>query len=141
MSLYLDASVLVPLFMVEDQSRILERWIESVNGTLLISDLAASEFAATLSRFIRQGALDSDQANTLHTAFDRWKSEAAEPVENRPVDIRNAARLVRTPKPKLLTPDAIHLATCQRLGLTLVTHDQMLLEIAKREGVEHICPV
>ncbi len=140
MSLYLDASVLVPLFVVEGQSQSLERWIVSVDGTLLVSDLAAAEFAATLSRFVRKGALSGERADMLHSAFDRWKGEAAEPIENKPVDIRNAGHFVRTPTPKLLTPDAVHLATCQRLGLTLVTHDQALLEIAAREGVAHICP-
>ena len=56
-------------------------------------------------------------------------------------DTETASRMVAEPFPKLLMPDAIHVAICKRLVLTLVTLDQDLLLIAVREGVTAISPI
>ena len=135
MSFYLDASVIVQLFVAQSASDEIEAWLLDAGGPILVSDLAASEFASALSRMVRKGELALDATTVLHAAFDEWQRDMADAVENLPVDIRLAARMVRTPHPRLLTPDAIHLATCKRLDLTLVTCDAALLEIAAREGV------
>jgi predicted nucleic acid-binding protein len=95
---------------------------------------------ATLSRHVRTGELAEDDAAKIRIQFDQWRDEVTQPVENLPVDIRAAARLVQKPFPKLLTPGATHLATCRRLGITLVTHDLGLLEIGRREGIATLSP-
>lgn len=135
MSLYLDASVIVPLFVQETHSDAIAGWIEQVEEPLLVSDLAASEFASALSRMVRKGELTEAALPSRHLAFEDWRWELTTPVENWSADIRAAARLVRSPFPRLLTPDAIHLATCDRLGAVLVSNDEALREVAAREGV------
>jgi predicted nucleic acid-binding protein len=140
LSLYLDASVLVPLSLPEASSRLIEAWLKSAKAELIVSDLAHAEFHAALSRRVRTGELAEDDARKIRVEFDQWRDEAAQTVENLPVDIRAAARLVQNPFPKLLTPDAIHIATCRRLGVTLVSHDRRLLEVGSREGIATLNP-
>lgn len=135
MNFYLDASVIVPLFVKQATSAAIEAWALAADGRLLVSDLTAAEFASALSRMVRKREMAQEATPVLHLAFEDWRRDMADPVENLPADIRLAARLVRTPFPRLLTPDAIHLATCKRLDLVLVTHDDALREIAAREGV------
>lgn len=140
MSLYLDASVLLPLVLPEAASARIDAWLRDARGDLIVSDLADAEFRAAISRRVRMDELREEKATQLHLLFDQWRDEAARPLETLSVDIRAAARLVRKPFPKLLTPDAVHIATCRRLGLTLVTHDRRLLEVGRREGVKVLSP-
>ncbi len=85
-------------------------------------------------------ALSPDTALAIIEDFDRWCDTTVERVETEASDIRVAARLVRQPLPKLLIPDAIHLASCQRLGLALVTLDADLATIASRLGISSLVP-
>ena len=140
MSFYLDASVLVPLHVEESKSAVLQRWVANADEPLAISDLAAAEFASAISRLVRMTEVTAETAMHVVDDFDRWRSETADMVENQPVDIRAAARLVRQPDPKLLAPDAIHLATCRRMGLTLVTYDGDMAAVAKRLGIAIAVP-
>lgn len=136
MSLYLDTSVLVPLQIEEPKSEILHQWLAETTDPLCISDLAVAEFGSALSRYVRMDRLPADAAKQALANFDQWVDDLADRVENLPVDIRLASQLVRTPLPKLLTPDAIHIATCRRLGLTLVAHDTDMVDHATRLGVK-----
>lgn len=140
MSLYLDASVLIPLFVTEPASERLEAWVRSVSEDLFVADLAAAEFRSGVSRRVRMKVFGDDLAASIHDAFDEWRDQATQSIENIPVDIRAAERFVRRPIPRLLTPDAIHLATCRRLALTLVTNDEVLTRIAEREQVATLSP-
>lgn len=140
MSLYLDPSVIVPLFVNERRSEALLAWLEDAKETLAISDLATAEFGAAVSRLGRMGILGDNLANSVLERFDEWRADVAEALEIVPADIRVAARLVRNPRPKLLAPDAIHLAICRRTGFTLVTHDVGLTAVAGREEIRCIKP-
>lgn len=99
-----------------------------------------AEFRSQISRRVRKGELSPAQADQVNTGFDQWREDATAPLEHAPADIRAAARMVRIPFPKLLTPDAIHIATCRRLGFSLVTYDRRLIEAAEREGVQTVSP-
>lgn len=140
MTLYLDTSVVVPLFIDEVGSARVASWLVEQGSVPLLSDLAAVEFQAVMSRLMRAGAIETERAAVLRELFSIWSGESTESVENLPVDIRSAARLVQVPQPRLLAADATHLATCQRLGLTLVTLDRDLQTICEREGVTWVAP-
>lgn len=140
MSLYLDASILLPLVLNEATSVRIDAWLGEARDDLFVSDLADAEFRSAISRQVRMGLFDAAQAAEAHRQFDHWRDAATVPVENLPVDVRAAARLVRRPVPKLLAPDAIHLATCRRLGATLVTHDLRLIAAAGTEGLAVLSP-
>lgn len=140
MSFYLDTSAVVPIFIRELQTDRMLAWIETTSAELIVSDLTVAEFRSQMSRRVRKDELQPAQADQVNAGFDQWREDAAAPLENVPADIRSAARMVRIAFPKLLTPDAIHIATCARLGLTLVTYDKRLTEAAKREGVATLSP-
>jgi uncharacterized protein len=133
---YLDANVILPLFVPEPTSAALSDWFAACDELPCIADLTFTECCAAISRRVRIGELTGDDARLVLVTLDEWVAEAAERIATTRADILEAAQLVRKPLPKLLAPDAIHLATCKRLGLTLVSNDAALLEIAAREGVE-----
>ena len=135
MSFYLDASVIVPLHVEEASSGRLDPWLKGLDAPVLVSDLAAGEFSAAVSRLVRMRLLPSEDAAMLLLDFDVWRQRLAEFVKIEPRDIGVAAQFVRHPLPKLLMPDAIHLAVCQRLGLTLVTLDGGMADAAAIRGI------
>lgn len=138
--LYLDTSTLVPLHVTEAGSAMLTAWFDERDDPLAVGDLAAGEFGATMSRLVRMDQLSPEGAEEILRDFDHWREAGTQPVDNGPSDIRLAARFVRKPYPKLLMPDAVHLATCQRLGLTLVTLDKAMAEIAATLAISVIVP-
>ncbi len=107
---------------------------------MFIGDLAVAEFGSAISRLVRMKQLTPEEAGDKLSDFDRWRFEVARPVEVIPSDVRVAGQFVRKPMPRLMTADAIHLATCQRLGLTLVAHDTDLIDIARLNGIDVIQP-
>lgn len=140
MSFYLDTSVVVPLFKKEARSDVIDQWFRAVELPLFMPDLTVAEVSATMSKFVRVYEMTVEQREATWERFARWRDEVTDPVENLPTDIRQAAGLVRDPFPKLLAADAIHLATCRRLGLTLVADDKDMIEIADRLGVPTLNP-
>lgn len=140
MSVYLDACVLVPLFVVEERSPDVRTFVRSVGNRVVVSELAIAEFGAAISRHVRSDSMTKDAATTLLALFDDWVSTEATRLTVEAVDIRLASRLVREFELKLLTPDAIHLALCKRDGQTLVTLDQRLRDAAILQGVDCVVP-
>lgn len=140
MSYYLDTSAIVPLYFQEETSPALARWIRDAEPPLVISDFAVAEFSSALSRNIRMGLLAEVQARQLILAFDEWRKEECTSVEIQPVDIHLATRLVQKPHPKLLTPDAIHLAVSKRIGLILVSLDNDLVVNARELQIPVLVP-
>lgn len=132
---YLDTNIVVPIFVTESRSKQIDAWLAGQQGRLFLGDLVVAEFNSALSRLVRERHLTEERADLLRTQFDRWRRDATEAVEHLPADIRVAGILVQSPHPRLLSADAIHLATCRRLDLTLVTHDVDLQTIATREGI------
>ncbi len=140
MSFYLDTSVIVPLHVKERRTPVLWDWVTNISEPILISDLAAAEFASAMSRLVRMGEISADNAVQIVNDFHGWRVESGLPIETLSADIRRAGELVRQPHPALLAPDAIHLATCLRLNLTLVADDANLLKIAGAVGVPSFQP-
>lgn len=140
MSSYLDTNVVFPLFVTEPATDAITAWLAAQDNELFVADLVIAEFHAALSRVVRQRIVTGEQAGNMRKLFDLWRASTTETVENLPGDIRAAIELVKSPHPRLLSADAIHLATCRRLGLTLITLDTDLQAIATREGVRWISP-
>lgn len=140
MSEYVDTSVIVPLFVKEPTSKIATNWFETSRDEIILSTLAIGEFYSVLAKYVRMGAMNESEAAELAARFDLWRHDATISVEHASIDFETAAQWVRIPFPKLLMPDALHLATCKRLGLRLVTFDTDLLLIAAREGVNAFAP-
>ena len=59
----------------------------------------------------------------------------SEVVEISPFDLAHATTIIRRLNLNLRTADAIHIALCQRLDLTLWTFDQGMADCARRLGL------
>ncbi len=135
MSVYLDASVILPTLIEEEGSAAVDRFMAGSDDTLIISDFAAAEVASALSRLVRTGALDIEDANRRLADFDAWRAAATTDLDLQASDARLAHVFVRRFELMLRAPDALHAAICRREGHLLVTMDKRLAAAATELGV------
>lgn len=135
MSLYLDASVLVPLLRDEAASPEISRFAREASDVLLVSDLARGEVVSALARLVRMGELAEADARYRLDTFTEWLSVASEPLSTESADVRLAADFVAHFALGLRMPDAIHIAACESRGLTLVCGDRRMASAARELGV------
>lgn len=140
MSVYLDASVLVPRLVEAPHSGIVDAYLTANSEELLISDFAAAEVASALSRLVRMRLLATGDASSALNDFDIWRAARSLSVDLQPADARLAYAYVRRFDLKLLAPDALHLAIACRLGATLVTLDSRLAHAARELGTPVVIP-
>jgi len=133
-SFYLDANVLVSLFVTDAHSRTADAWIDSDPGILFVSDFAEVEVSAVISRQLRAKLTSESVARDALADFDEWTSRMTQALETSSSDVRFADRLVRNFATKLAAPDALHLAITLKHGPQLVTFDERLAEAARRCG-------
>ncbi len=135
MSVYLDASVLLPSLIEEGASAVVDAYMLTGTQELLVSDFAAAEVAAALSRLVRMGRLEESDAFSRLADFDVWRAAMSSPAEIHASDGRLAVEYVRRFDLALRAPDALHLAIVRRLDVTLVTLDRRLATAAAELGV------
>lgn len=136
MSLYLDASVVLALFVKDGHHARAMRLVEVESARLLISDFARAEFASGVSRWVRIGDLDERVARATLATFDAWTATHANGVTILSADVLAAAAYIRRLDLPLRTPDAIHIAIAQRQGARLATFDAKLADCARTLGVD-----
>src|SRR6266853_627641 len=95
MSIYLDASFLVPTLVEERGSAAVNAYLVAAEQELLVSEFAAAELLPPRSRL---------------ADFEAWRAAASSPVDVQPADARLAYAYVRRFDLMLRTPDALHLA-------------------------------
>jgi uncharacterized protein len=135
LSVYLDASVIVPTLVSEPSSPTVHAFLLANIRPILISDFAASEVASALSRLVRTGDLDRTDAEQRLVTFDAWLAADPQVPAVEIGDVPLAAALVRRFELKLRTPDALHIVLADRLGAELVTRDDRLARAANTIGV------
>ncbi len=140
MTLYLDASVLLPMIVEEGMSEAVDALMERLESPPFVSEFAAGEVASALSRLVRMKHLDTSDVRARLSDFDAWRTTDTAPQDVEPVDIRLAAVFVRRLELGLRMPDAVHAALCRRLGHTLVTLDVRLAGAAAALGIEILIP-
>ena len=140
MSVYLDASVLVPRVSQERPSDEVAAMLAGVAEPLCMSDYAAGELPSAFSLHVRAGRETAAGARLRLDAFDMWRAGACVELATLPGDVRAAALLVRRFELGLRMPDALHGATCLRTGLTLATLDDRIARAAKAAGVAVVMP-
>jgi uncharacterized protein len=140
MSLYLDASVLVPTIIMERDSPAVIEALLARDDDLTVSDFAIAEVASALARLVRMGRLTIPEATDRLADFDTWRAAETDAVDIIAHDCRLADRHVRRFELKLRAPDGLHLAICRRLGLQLATLDRRLAAAARVLGIEVLVP-
>lgn len=131
---YLDANVLVALVSVDALTARAEQFLRRWRPALVVSDLAAAEFASAISRRVRAREMTADSAWHALSTFDAWTARAASRVDLAPCDIATASAYLRRLDLPLRTPDAIHIAMAQRLDCELLTFDAQMSASARALG-------
>ena len=130
MSLYLDASVVIPKLVEEPNTAVVEDYLATHTEDRLVSDFAAAEVASVLSRLVRTRQLSVAEASAALTDFEIWRAANSSPMEVHAADARLAYAHVRRFDLALRAPDALHLAIARRTGAKLVSFDRRLLAAA-----------
>jgi predicted nucleic acid-binding protein len=130
----LDASVVVSLFIADVHTGAADRLIASLREDAIVGELCALEFAACVSRGVRTGRLTEREAREALADFDEWRtfSTVAAPLSVADFDL--ATRLERDFATKLAAADALHLAGAIHAGARLAGFDKRLIEAAQRRG-------
>jgi predicted nucleic acid-binding protein len=139
-AVYLDASALVPIAVVEPSSALIDSFVLAHSGDLLVSELAAAEVGSAISRLVRMRLLTEEQGRRRLADFDAWRATNAAACDLEAADVRVAAAYVRRFELMLRTPDALHAAICHRLGCALVTLDTGLERAALDLGIQAVNP-
>jgi predicted nucleic acid-binding protein len=139
MSFYLDTSFLISALTNEANSEQSRKWLKDGVDPIIVSDFAALELSASLSRFVRTGRLGEEPARALLARFDRMRSACVGHVHGKP-DFDLADELIRNFETKLAAPDALHLASTVNLGATLVTFDERLADAARGRRINVATP-
>lgn len=134
MSVYLDASVLVPLFVEDVFTARADAFLRKLSEQVIVSDFAAAEFASSVARKVRMHRLDPSDARTAFAAFDAWATDGASHAETGTADLAAATTFLRRLDLTLRAPDAINIAVSVRLAAPLATFDVAMRDAAERLG-------
>ena len=110
MSVYVDTSVLVALFINDSFSARADRFVVSQSTPLIVSDFVTAEFASAISRRVRIKDVKAADARTAFADFDSWSTQATSRAEIQTSDVRTAASYLRRMDSTLRTGDAINIA-------------------------------
>ncbi|UVO55561.1 type II toxin-antitoxin system VapC family toxin [Sphingomonas sp. SUN039] len=137
-AIYLDASVVVPLFADEARTELVQAFLTANDEALRISDFTALEVASAFSRLVRERVYTDDDAHNALTEFDRWRDGAAQMLPVETADIAMADGFVRRFDTKLRPGDALHLAVATRRDCRVVTADRAMAAAAALLQVDHL---
>jgi len=79
-SLYLDASVLVALFVIDPASARAAAFLASHPAIILVSDFGAAEFSSALARRVRMRDLTRGDGLLALEHFDTWDDPGRRPT-------------------------------------------------------------
>lgn len=133
MTVYLDASVAVSLFVSDAHSDRARAWLARAEATV-VSRWTIAEFSSALSRLRKMAVIDGSEHQAAELAFDTWITLLGPPVAITEDDLIEARYLCRE-NGSIRTPDALHIGVVRRMGLELATFDREQAETAKRYGV------
>ena len=132
MTIYLDTSVVVPLFVDDDHAPRVRAWAKS-GPNVALSAWTLTEVTSALSMLVRTKRFTQAERNDLENAFDDWSRRGR--MLDFDAERFNDARLLLLRHSRLRAPDALHLAIARWSGLELATLDGVFREAAIAEGV------
>jgi uncharacterized protein len=135
LSVYLDASVILPLFIADTFSQQAEALIANNSDSIVVSDWAVLEVSNIIKKSARIGDLTIEQADDILCDFDKWRSQFTTAVLLDSRDLNQAIDLVRHKSLAVRGPDALHLAIAIRLNAILLTFDKGMTKAAQTIGL------
>jgi len=135
-SLYLDASAIIPNLVEEASSGALNDFLFQAGEPLVVSDLAAVEINSAIGRLVRMDHVARVAASSLLEEFDAWRAAGTVAVTLQPADFQLATLFLRRFELGLRAPDALHVAICRRERHRLVTLDRRMMLAATKLGID-----
>lgn len=130
---YVDTSVLVPLFLNEPHSLAASDWYAHEKSELVAAAWCIPEFASALGMKQRTGAIDAQQAQGAWESFERMVAADLRLLPVAPANFHRAAELVLDAASALRAGDALHLACAEAAGAKhMATLDDVLGRTAQR---------
>ena len=130
---YVDTSVLVPLFLNEPHSVAVADWYAREKSALVAAAWCGPEFASALGIKQRTGAIDAQQARGAWIRFERMVAADLRLLPVAPDNFHRAAELVLDAASALRAGDALHLACAEAAGAKrMATLDDVLSRNALR---------
>jgi len=131
--IYLDTSVLVPLFLNEPMSLAIAEWHTKEKSELVSAAWCVTEFGSALGIKQRTGAINAQQASAAWVNFGRMVASDFRLLAVTPAHFHRAAVLVLDASSGLRTGDALHLACAEAAGVKqIATLDDVLSKNARR---------
>lgn len=125
MTIYLDSSALIPLFVNEAHTSEARR-LQQLGEPFVVSPWTLAECSSAFARLHRMRVIDSRERETLDHDLDEWTGLPARLTAVAAEDFAFARTCLRTSKAALRAPDALHLAIVSRQGYALATFDDNL---------------
>ena len=135
LSIYLDSSVVVPLFLPDVFAGKAAAFLEAFGAQVVVSDFVAAEFSSVVAIRLRNRDLTASAARLAFSNFDSWSDLYAASAKTVAPDVEVAKTFIRRLDLPLRTPDAINLAIARRLELELATFDKQMATAARRLGI------
>ena len=136
---YVDTSVLVPLFLNEPRSVAVATWYAREKGELVAAAWCVPEFASALGIKQRAGAIDTQQAQGAWARFERLVAADLRLLPVAPANFHRAAELVLDASSGLRAGDALHLACAETAGAKhMATLDDVLSRNAQRLKIKPV---
>ena len=136
---YVDTSVLVPLFLNEPHSVAVASWYAGEKSELGAAAWCVTEFASALGIKQRTGAIDAQQAQGAWTRFERMVAADLRLLPVEPAHFHRAAELVLDAASALRAGDALHLACAEAAGAKyMASLDDVLSRNAQRLKIQPV---
>lgn len=141
--LYLDTSVLVPLFVPEPDSDSIRRWFDrQTEQALAISDWTLTEFASAMGIKVREKNLKPALARKACELMNALAAESLQVFTPTRADHVSASRFLDQHALGLRAGDALHLGVASNQGATAFhTLDRRLLDAGGKLGIKTQSPV
>jgi uncharacterized protein len=139
--LYLDTSIVVPLFVEEPKSAAIRRFLRTESKPLITSDFLRLEFASAISRRVRERGIDDKSARQAIFFCDQWMFNSTEHIGLEARHVEGARAMLSAGFDlNLRAPDALHLSLALSAGSIFVTHDERLQRVAPQFGIQLAVP-
>lgn len=138
MAAYFDASAFFPIFIDDKHSSPANARLRTLETDFATSDLTIIETSSAASRAVRSRRISEEDARVALDKARHWAEVNTKRHEVARTDFTLADEYVRRFDLGLRPADALHVALCRRLGLTLLTCDVAQAKAARMLGVEAI---
>ena len=130
---YVDTSVLVPLFLNEPHSAAAASWYAHEKRELVAAAWCVTEFASALGLKQRTAVINASQARSAWAHFERLVAADLRLLPVEPATFHRAAELVLDAQSTLRAGDALHLACAEAAGARYIASlDDLLSRHAQR---------